>query len=110
MKVGSKHITRRTAVVTTVATAVLIAGGTVAWSAVATTIPGPDGVIHACYNATGSPAGSLRVIDPAAGSRCSKNEKPLDFNQTGPRGPQGLQGLQGVPGVDGTDGVEGVDG
>lgn len=110
MKVGSKHITRRAAVVTTVGTAVLIGGGAVAWSAVASTIPGPDGVIHACYNATGSPAGSLRVIDPAAGSRCAKNEKPLDFNQTGPRGAAGPQGSAGAVGADGAAGADGADG
>ena len=55
MKIGSKHLTHRAAVVTAVGcSAVLIGGGTVAWSAVAPSIPGPDGVIHSCYNATGS--------------------------------------------------------
>jgi hypothetical protein len=110
MKIGNKHITRRTAVVTAVGSAVLIGGGSVAWSAVAPTIPGPDGVIHSCYNATGNPVGSLRVIDPSTGASCSKNEKALNFNQTGPRGPQGVQGLPGADGVDGTDGVDGIDG
>jgi hypothetical protein len=114
MKIGSKHITRRAAVVTAVGcSAALFGGGTLAWSAVAPSIPGPDGVIHSCYNSTGNPVGSLRVIDPATGASCSKNEKSLNFNQTGPQGPQGIQGVQGVPGtsgVDGTDGIDGADG
>jgi hypothetical protein len=117
MKIRSKHITGRAAVVTVVGcSAALLSGGTLAWSAVAPSIPGPDGVIHSCYNATGNPVGSLRVIDPATGASCSKNEKSLNFNQTGPQGPQGIQGVQGVPGapgapgVDGTDGIDGIDG
>jgi hypothetical protein len=111
MKIGSKPITHRAAVVTAVGcSAVLIGGGSVAWSAVAPSIPGPDGVIHSCYNATGNPVGSLRVIDPATGASCSKNERSLNFNQTGPQGPQGIRGLQGVPGSDGADGADGTDG
>jgi hypothetical protein len=50
-------------------------------------------VIHACYNASSNPSGSLRVIDAEAGAKCAKNEKPLDFNQTGPQGPQGPAGI-----------------
>ena len=111
MKIGSKHMTRRAAVVTTVGcSAVLIAGGSVAWSAVAPSIPGPDGVIHSCYDASGDPVGSLRVIDPATGASCSKNERSLNFNQTGPQGIQGLQGVPGADGADGTDGTDGTDG
>lgn len=110
MKIGSKHITGQVAVMTALGSALLIGGGTVAWSAVAPSIPGPDGIIHSCYNATGNPVGSLRVIDPTTGATCSKNEKSLNFNQTGPQGPQGIQGVQGLAGVDGTDGLDGTDG
>lgn len=77
-------------------------------------IPSADGVIHSCYNAAGAkPPGQLRVIDQETGAKCSKNEKALDFNQTGPRGPQGLQGEKGDkgdPGADGADGTDGTDG
>jgi len=90
--------------------AVLLGSGALAWAAVAPTIPGPDGIIHSCYNATGNPVGSLRVIDPATGATCSKNEKALSFNQTGPQGPQGIQGEQGIQGVPGADGAQGVAG
>jgi len=110
MKIGSKNMTGRAAAVTAVGSAVLIGGGTVAWSAVAPSIPGPDGVIHACYNAIGNPVGTVRVIDPATGATCSKNERALNFNQTGPQGPQGIQGIQGIPGTDGVDGIDGIDG
>lgn len=65
-------------------------------------IPGSDGVVHGCYNTGSNPSGQLRVIDPAAGAKCSKNEKPLDFNQEGPKGDQGIQG---VPGASGTSTV-----
>ena len=57
-------------------------------------IPSADGVIHACYTTT-NPSGSMRVIDVEKGQICSKNEKALDFNQSGPRGPQGPAGPTG---------------
>jgi ChpA-C len=77
--------------------ALIVALGGVAVAA----IPGPDGVIHACYadnNAVSqvgaglapgtevvSPKGALRVID--SGESCGAGETPLSFNQTGPAGP-----------------------
>ncbi|MGH2839694.1 MAG: collagen-like triple helix repeat-containing protein [Solirubrobacteraceae bacterium] len=60
-------------------------------------IPGPDGVIHSCYNASSNPSGQLRVIDADAGQKCAKNEKVLDFNQRGPRGEKGEKGDKGDP-------------
>jgi hypothetical protein len=107
MKIGKKLITRRATVMAALSCSAAVLGGSVAWAAVASTIPGPDGVIHSCYNAASNPSGTLRVIDPATGSRCTKNERPLDFNQTGPQGPQGIQGAQGVQGVPGSDGAPG---
>jgi hypothetical protein len=109
MRIGNKHFTRRAVVVTAVGCSAVLGGGTLAWSAVAPSIPGPDGVIHACYESSPK-SGDLRVIDPATGATCAKKEKSLNFNQTGPVGPQGIQGIQGVPGADGTDGTDGTNG
>lgn len=62
-------------------------------------IPGPDGVIHACYK-TGNPAqGALIAIDSAAS--CPSGYTALNWNQTGPQGPAGQTGLQGPAGVSG---------
>jgi hypothetical protein len=60
-------------------------------------IPGPDGVIHGCYQKT---KGTLRVA-----TKCSKSEKAIAWNQ---KGPQGLQGIQGIQGIQGTQGVPGT--
>jgi hypothetical protein len=70
-------------------------------------IPGPGGVISACYANT---SGSLRVIDAQAGAKCAKNETLLAFNQTGPQGPQGMQGVQGLQGLQGLQGMPGANG
>ncbi len=42
-------------------------------------IPGPDGVIHACYDRTN---GNLRVVP--SGTDCRTGELPLQWNQVGP--------------------------
>jgi hypothetical protein len=90
------NLTWRSGIATVVLVALLASVG-VAYAA----IPSADGVIHACYNATSNPAGMLRVIDAEAGAKCAKNEKPLNFNQTGPQGPAGPAGPQGIPGKNG---------
>jgi hypothetical protein len=41
----------------------------------------------------------MRVIDSDKGQVCAKNEKALNFNQTGPQGPAGAQGPAGVTDV-----------
>jgi len=73
-------------------------------------IPGSDGVIHSCYNASSNPSGQLRVIDAEAGSKCSKNEKALDFNQRGLKGDTGATGATGATGSTGAAGAPGVSG
>ena len=87
----------------TVAAAVgaLIAGGSIAYAA----IPGPDGVIHGCYNKDAG--GVLRVV---SGTTCKSNELALKWNQTGPQGPQGSQGEQGPKGEQGDPGPAGPEG
>jgi hypothetical protein len=66
---------------------VLLIGATfagVAWA----TIPGEDGVIHACYLRSG---GTLRVIDGSVTS-CKRGEVALNWNVSGPRGQPGPAG------------------
>jgi hypothetical protein len=66
-------------VVATAALVVALAGVTYA------AIPGPDGTVHACYDARGS----LRVIDSAATCDTKNGETALNFSQQGPAGPPG---------------------
>jgi hypothetical protein len=82
-------------------------------------IPAGDGLISACYNSSSNPSGQLRVVDAEAGGKCAKNEKPLSWNQRGPKGdkgdpgppgPQGLQGPQGETGPAGPEGPAGPQG
>jgi hypothetical protein len=69
-------------------------------------IPGPGGVITACYK---NNDGSLRAIDAAIES-CKNNETALTWGQTGPQGPQGAQGPQGPQGPQGETGPQGEPG
>jgi hypothetical protein len=88
----------------------LVAAAVAAGAAYAA-IPDAAGVIHGCVNK----AGALRVIDPAAGDRCSKTETDLPWSQRGPKGdagPAGQAGAAGPAGPPGTvaqlDDLEGV--
>src|SRR5690348_16896362 len=76
--------------------ATLLAGGAQA----AGMTPGPDGVIHGCYQGTN---GKLRVIP--AGETCRENETALPWNQTGAPGPKGDKGAPGDPGPQGQPGL-----
>src|SRR5690348_17373629 len=64
-------------------------------------VPGHDGVITACI---GKHGGGLRVVDTAKrgrAGRCSRRERKLTWNQTGPQGIQGLAGTSGPAGSPG---------
>jgi hypothetical protein len=100
-----RTLSRRAGISTLAVVGVLAAAG-VAYAA----IPGPDGVINACYNTGSNPSGQLRVIDPATGAKCSKNEYALNFNQQGPKGDQGDVGPQGAKGDTGATGPTGATG
>ena len=89
---------------TIVTLAVVLAGSA---GAAYAAIPGADGVIHGCFNASANPSGVLRVIDTAAGMKCAKNERALDFNQRGPKGDKGDKGDQGIQGIQGDQGPKG---
>jgi hypothetical protein len=66
-------------------------------TAVQASIPDAAGVIHGCYNNTGS----LRVIDSAT-STCKASETALSWSQTGSKGQTGPTGAAGPTGADGT--------
>jgi hypothetical protein len=83
---------------------VLTIGGT-AYAATAE-IPGPNGVISACYLKSG---GDLKVIDPSV-TTCTKGETSLDWNQQGPAGPAGAAGATGPAGPAGPQGYTGSPG
>jgi hypothetical protein len=87
--------------------ALVVALGGAAWAA----IPNSNtGVISGCYVTVTSPQtlpGTLRVIDTQAGQTCLPlaNEKPLNWNQTGPRGLTGATGATGATGPTGPAGA-----
>ena len=85
------------------------AGGVLA----AGTIPGPGGVITACYTVQGKDAGNAQdkgnnKEDSARGGQlrlvvspdeCGKNERAITWNQVGPIGPVGATGAKGDTGI-----------
>jgi hypothetical protein len=77
---------RGAAVLASLATLALLGGATV----VRASIPGPKGVIDACY-ATASPH-SLSVTD--SNTPCPAGTTAIAWNKTGPRGPGGVNGVR----------------
>lgn len=107
-RINSTRVSRLGAAIGAGAVVVVVAGG-IAWGA----IPGAGGTISACYrtgNATSDEVGRVRVIDSALGQKCSKDEKSLTWNQTGPRGPIGATGAAGPTGATGAAGATGATG
>jgi hypothetical protein len=80
--------------------AAVIGGGAFAVAA----IPGPDGKIKGCVKKSGRSKGALRAVDH--NRSCSRSEKTLRWNQTGPRGFQGLTGATGHTGPTGPQGPD----
>jgi hypothetical protein len=70
--------------------------------AVQAAIPGPNGVINACYD---KQSGQVRIVDPTSNlpKPCGPKELPLAWNA------QGAAGHDGADGTDGTDGVSGYE-
>jgi hypothetical protein len=79
------------------AAAVAIAAGGAAYA----TIPDAGGVFHGCV----SGLGTIRLIDPSTGAKCTSKETAVQWNQ---QGPQGLQGPQGPAGPRGPQGPAGT--
>jgi Collagen triple helix repeat (20 copies) len=86
--------------------ALVLAGSVAAFAS----IPGSDGVIHACFRVSD---GQLRVVDPAHEGSCAHGESALSWNaqgRPGPRGPKGAVGPRGPKGLMGHRGLKGVAG
>jgi hypothetical protein len=84
--------------------AAVIGGGTFAVAS----IPGPDGTVKACLKKQSPRKGAVRIIDHRAS--CSRSERTISWNQTGPRGLPGSEGTPGAPGTPGTQGAPGAEG
>ena len=78
--------------------ATVLAGG-VAWAA----IPGPGGVIQACYDS----GGNVKVVEALP---CPRNYTAFQWNAQGVQGIQGPQGIEGPKGDKGDPGQNGADG
>jgi len=125
----ARKLTKKTALFASGSVLALgVLGGGVAFAT--GTIPGPSGVINACYQNAGpgpgpgpghgpghgplggpggpNQAGALRVVP--SGTACGPNETALSWNQTGPQGPQGKTGATGAQGPQGATGNTGPQG
>lgn len=85
-KSGFRALKSRPAIAVYTAGIVIAFFGGVAYAS----IPGPTGVINACY-ATKSPH-TLRVIDST--QKCPSGTTALNWNASGPAGPGGVNGIQ----------------
>lgn len=84
-------ISRFSSSVAAILAASLVAVGVAGLVAVASaSIPSSDGTIEACYQKNN---GNLRVVDE--GQFCRNSEKPISWNQQGPKGEPGGQGSPG---------------
>ena len=62
------------------------------------------GTLKACVNGEGR----LKVV--GSGTHCHKGQKPVSWNQTGPKGATGAAGANGAPGAQGPQGAHGAQG
>src|ERR1039458_1524599 len=82
-------------IMSSIAVFVVLGGGAYA----ASTIPGPGGVIHGCYQKR---TGALRVVK--SGQKCKKGELAVSWNQKGQTGALGKTGPIGPTGDSATSG------
>lgn len=104
------RLTRKSSITVLALTGTLAAVG-VGYAA----IPGSDGAIKGCYATAnglllGIPhsKGDTRIVDSA--ETCRSYEKPLSWNQRGPKGDKGDPGAQGPQGEQGLQGPQGQSG
>jgi hypothetical protein len=84
------------------ATVALVLALTTGAFAAASSIPGPDGVIHGCYQ---KQKGNLRLV--SAGKKCLRSESGITWNQQGLQGAKGNTGATGAQGQQGPQGSQG---
>jgi hypothetical protein len=96
---------KRRYVIPVVAAAVLAAGGTAAYAAVAAS-PVSSGMINGCYT-NAAINGSHVFVLQNAGTSCPKGTTPISWNQQGPAGPAGPSGQAGPAGPSGPAGPPG---
>jgi hypothetical protein len=88
-------------VMATVAVVGALGAGSVAAGAIGAGSP----VIRACANKR---TGALRLLGTRG--KCSKSERSVAWNQTGPQGAPGNDGTNGTNGANGTNGTNGMNG
>jgi hypothetical protein len=69
---------------------------------------GKDGVVSACYKASGKGKGAVRLV--ARKQRCKRGERKVAWSVTGPAGSSGASGEQGATGAQGLVGPAGPQG
>lgn len=89
-------------VMATIAVFAAIGGG-----AIAIGQSGGDSEIKACYARSGANKGDLRLLTRG---QCTRKERPISWNQSGPTGAPGAPGAPGDPGAQGNPGAPGTPG
>ena len=84
----------------------LVAGGTAAGAAIASSPVSSSGVIDGCYT-NAEINGSHVFVLQDQGTTCPKGTTPISWNQTGPQGPAGAPGATGATGPQGPAGPAG---
>jgi hypothetical protein len=86
----------RAAMVATVFIAAVVGGTSIALAS----IPDSHGVIHGCYQTTGT-AHNLKVVNNRVTAHCPRGYTSLNWSQTGPKGSSGLSHGYSTESIDG---------
>ena len=105
---GNKMITKRVALVSAGAAAVLAIGGTAAAAVISGPVDG-NGVVHGCYTSAAI-KGSHVIVLQDTGTTCPNGTTAVSWNQQGPAGTQGATGATGPAGPQGPAGATGAAG
>jgi collagen type VII alpha len=100
----------RNIVITGATALALVAGGTAAGAAIASSPVSSSGVIDGCYTTAATPGGSHVFVLQNQGTKCPSGTTAISWNQTGPAGPAGPTGATGPAGATGPTGPQGPTG